>query len=364
MQDVSGSSPLSSTGQTHNSNSRFTSTAGKYSNGGRVGRRTCARIRHLPLAGLLAGRRTPGAEPALVRPVTCANRPVIGPVTLTTWPPPGALGGPFLPVTVAAFASSRDVLAVVAIRSTPRSGPAREGRALAEGSAARELGAPRVSVRRCAAAAPREEPGAPRRTGTLAGHRLSGCPFRALTLPMPGAGRWRRIAARLALCRSLAASPVSTGGKRSRPANEPGIHAYRSVSARRSRFSGKADRRAYWPVMRVLDQGRLYGQRTAAWIGRRRSMAPVVGQGLGLRSRTVAPVPGTGRPGAVMRGNCDFLLLLRGPLTLPCAPGRARIEPNRGCAVGVLPGQACRVPAGPHVAVPGCRAPAVSGGKG
>ena len=44
---------------------RTASTAGKYSNGGRVGRRTCVRIGHLPRLGLLAGHRVPGAEPAL-----------------------------------------------------------------------------------------------------------------------------------------------------------------------------------------------------------------------------------------------------------------------------------------------------------
>ena len=79
------------------------------------------------------------------------------------------------------------------------------------------------------AGAPGEEQGAPWRMGTLAGGRPSGCPLRALTPPMPGSGRWRWTAARLALCRSLAASPVSTGGNRSCPEDRPGTHAYRRL---------------------------------------------------------------------------------------------------------------------------------------
>jgi hypothetical protein len=84
----------------------------------------------------------------------------------------------------------------------------------------------------CAPAdAPGEESAAPRCTGTLAGSRPSGCPLRALMQPMPGSGRWRRTAARLALCRSRAASPVSTGGNRSCTEGRPGTHAYRRLGA-------------------------------------------------------------------------------------------------------------------------------------
>ena len=104
------------------------------------------------------------------------------------------------------------------------------------------------------------------------------------------------------------------------------------------------------------------GRRAAAWMGRRRSRAPVVGQDLGLRFRTVEPVP-EGGPLAVMFGNWDFGLLRWGRLTLPGLPRRARIESNRRRAVGVLPGQACWVPAGPHVAVLGCRVPAACSGE-
>jgi hypothetical protein len=103
--------------------------------------------------------------------------------------------------------------------------------------AARWCAAP-LQAQECAVAqpsapadAPREEAGALRSTGTLAGGRLSGWPLRALTPPMPGSGRWRPTAARLALCRSRAASPVSTGGNRSCPEDRPGTHAYRRVFA-------------------------------------------------------------------------------------------------------------------------------------
>jgi hypothetical protein len=41
------------------------------------------------------------------QPVTCANRPVIGPMTLVAWSRPGPPGGPFLPAAVAAFASAQ-----------------------------------------------------------------------------------------------------------------------------------------------------------------------------------------------------------------------------------------------------------------
>jgi hypothetical protein len=106
---------------------RTAGTAAKYSNGGRVGRRTCVRIGYFPGWGLLARRWLPGAG----QPVTWANTRLIGSVTLVTWPPPGSPGGPFPPVTAAAFASSPVELAVLAVRSTPGScarGPWPRGR--------------------------------------------------------------------------------------------------------------------------------------------------------------------------------------------------------------------------------------------
>ena len=99
---------------------RTASTAAKYSNGGRVGRRTCVRIGHLPRLGLLAGHRIPGANRRwsvchLGKSLSHRSRDSCRRVT--TGPP----GGPFPPVTVAAFASSPVALALLAVRSTPRS---------------------------------------------------------------------------------------------------------------------------------------------------------------------------------------------------------------------------------------------------
>jgi hypothetical protein len=54
MQEVSGSSPLSSTGQKRNSNSRIASTAAKYRNRNPLGCRRSVRIGHLRGPGLLA----------------------------------------------------------------------------------------------------------------------------------------------------------------------------------------------------------------------------------------------------------------------------------------------------------------------
>jgi hypothetical protein len=84
-------------------------------------------------------------------------------------------------------------------------------------------------VQPCAPAdAPREETRRAAEHGDF-GRRPSGWPLRALTPPMPGSGRWRRTDARLGLCWSLAASPVSTGGNRSCPEGRPGTLAYRRV---------------------------------------------------------------------------------------------------------------------------------------
>jgi len=155
---------------------RTGSTAGKYSNGGRVGRRTYVRIGHLPPAGA-AGRAADSRRLAgSGQPVTWANPRLIGPVTLAIWSPPGPHGGPLLPVTVAAFASGPAALAVLAVRSTPRS-PRLLARAARSLTGARRAGPARramVSVRRwarwCAAplrrrVAPWRSPRACRRAG-------------------------------------------------------------------------------------------------------------------------------------------------------------------------------------------------------
>ena len=179
----------------------------------------------------LARRRIPGAEQALasLSPGRIPALPV--PCPLATWPPSGPPRGPFLPVTVAAFASSP--MCWLPWRSGPLPGAALacQDCALVDGSAARGLGAPRVSVRRWAA-------GALRRSG-------AGC---------------------------AVAQPYAPAG------------AHIVQPARRMRFQAR-------------------------------------------------------RTG-------DFLLLRRGPLTLPCAPGTARIESNGGCAVGVLTGRPAGCPPG------------------
>ena len=66
-----------------------------------------------------AAGRTPGSRRWIGggQPVTWANPSLVGPVTLAAWSPSGPPGGPFLPVTVAGFASG---LAALAVRSTPR----------------------------------------------------------------------------------------------------------------------------------------------------------------------------------------------------------------------------------------------------
>jgi hypothetical protein len=175
------------------------------------------------------------------------------PVTLTTWSPPGSPGGSFLPATVAAFASSPAALAVLAVRSTPRSRVRWPGsRWLTAGSARRwcPSGAGRAGALRGSGAGLRHgvacgpagalvrhvtEPGAVRRAGIWPGvsRSVTQSGFDAVDARswLPSMAGWRRAAARLAPCRSLIASPVSTGGKRNRPVDRPGTHAYRRFSS-------------------------------------------------------------------------------------------------------------------------------------
>jgi hypothetical protein len=93
MQEVSGSSPLSSTGQKLNSNESNSEYSSKVSNGGRVGRRTCVRIGRLLPAGLLG--RTPDFRRCIDagQRATWGNTRLIGPVTFATWSPPALLEG-------------------------------------------------------------------------------------------------------------------------------------------------------------------------------------------------------------------------------------------------------------------------------
>ena len=150
---------------------------------------------------------------------------------LPVWPPrlsPAAAAAGHLPtVTQAATASQGRAFADGRLGASRRwcesgAGPAgglrRSGAGLRRGAALRA---------RRRAAGPREVPGAAH--GDLAEHRPSGCLLRALTLRMPGPGRWRRTGAGLALCRSLAASLVSTAGEHSRPIDGLGTRAYRRL---------------------------------------------------------------------------------------------------------------------------------------
>ena len=84
---------------------RTASTAGKYSNGGRVGRRMCVRIGRISPIDVAGTTPDSRSWTEAGQPVTWANPRLIGPVILATWPPPSPLEGPFLPATVAAFAS-------------------------------------------------------------------------------------------------------------------------------------------------------------------------------------------------------------------------------------------------------------------
>jgi hypothetical protein len=152
-------------------------------------------------------RRWPALSPAQI-----AQSSV--PVTLATWSPPGPPGGPFLPVTVAAFASSQPCWPPWRSGPLPGAALANQGRAFASGrrGARAQRVVPMVSVRRCArlvrCAAQAQgcavaQPDAPvgvqvvrqvrnqvrRGARDLAGCQPPSAPVGALALPMPGPGR-------------------------------------------------------------------------------------------------------------------------------------------------------------------------------
>jgi hypothetical protein len=112
MQEVSGSSPLSSTGQKRNSNGSNSEYSSKVQQRRPPGPRYVCSDRISPQLGAagptLASRRGPACD--------LGNTRLIGSVTLATWSPSGSPGGLFPPVTVAAFASSPVELAVLAVR--------------------------------------------------------------------------------------------------------------------------------------------------------------------------------------------------------------------------------------------------------
>ena len=122
---------------------RTASTAAKYSNGGHPGRRTCIRSGIFPRASCLqdSGFQTLNQRWSAchLRKSPC-HRSRDSCHSITTGPP----GGPFLPVTVAAFASSPAALPVLAVRPLPGASRllARPARSLTAGSP-RRLGASR-----------------------------------------------------------------------------------------------------------------------------------------------------------------------------------------------------------------------------
>ena len=87
---------------------RTASTAAKYSNGGRLGRRTCIRTGVL-IAARAAGRTADTRWRSVTRPVSWANSISLGAVTLAVCSRPGSCRRPRLTVTVAVFADGRRV---------------------------------------------------------------------------------------------------------------------------------------------------------------------------------------------------------------------------------------------------------------
>ena len=222
---------------------RTGSTAAKYSNGGRLGRRTCVRIGIFPRAGLLAGQRIPDAEPALsafhlrksprhrsrysCRLVTA--RPSWRAISacdccrICKWPSgAGHRGGPVhsqearLPARARVFADgrlgvwARRIAPIVSVGAGPTGALRRSGAGSLRGATLRAVGAPVRHLRNQARRSARD----------VAGCQASGDPVMALTLPTPCpwrpsmAGWWRCAATRLTACRSLVASSANTSGKR------------------------------------------------------------------------------------------------------------------------------------------------------
>src|ERR1700722_6703310 len=119
MQEVSGSSPLSSTGQKPNSNNSNSEYSRKVQQRRPSGPPYVCSDRIFPQLGAAGPPSACRCGTGAGQPVTWANTRLIGSVTLATWSPPGSPAGPFPAVAVAAFASSPVELAVLAVRSTP-----------------------------------------------------------------------------------------------------------------------------------------------------------------------------------------------------------------------------------------------------
>ncbi len=203
MQEVSGSSPLSSTGQKRNSkdsNSGYSrkvaGTAGKYSNGGQLAAVCVFGSGIFSRLGLLAGHRIPGAEAALVSlsPGKSPPRRSRDSRHLVTTRLPG---GPCPSVAVAAFASGPATLGVLA-RPMCSQEPhllTRAARSLTAGSARARTARRWVSGRRWACwccdaqargcAATRSRRGATQPADEVRARRIAGAPSSP-----PGVPRW------------------------------------------------------------------------------------------------------------------------------------------------------------------------------
>ena len=115
MQEVSGSSPLSSTGQKHNSNRPNRQYSSKVSNGGPMERRTCVRIKLVPFYGLLAGL----CVAAVLWVASWAKSRSREPVTLAASLRPGCCGRLCLRRLLPRFAGGRRAAVPSIQRSTP-----------------------------------------------------------------------------------------------------------------------------------------------------------------------------------------------------------------------------------------------------
>ena len=195
MQEVSGSSPLSSTGQKLNSNGSNSEYSSKATAAGWppyvCSDRACSRA-------TVAGRAPDSRRWTSVgQPVTWANTCLIGPVTFATRSPSDPPAGPFLPAAVAAFASGLAALGVPTgaihyreprhLAGTARSQTAGAARGLSAWCRWRLPGAGRAgALRRLGAGCAVAEPDAP--VGALVGQMTNQA--RGGARAWPGAGRW------------------------------------------------------------------------------------------------------------------------------------------------------------------------------
>jgi hypothetical protein len=266
MQEVSGSSPLSSTGQKRNSNESNSEYSRKVQQRRPVGPPYVCSDRRVTPLGLLAWLRVPALNrrcsachlgkslPDRSRDSCClvahrlSWRAIPGRDCCRICKGPGRAGGPIhvqepcLLARVARSVTVGSARGLGAPRRWCRSGAGPAGALRRSCAGWRRSAALRAGRR---ADVPREEPGAPRRGA----RHLAGCrprpsdrPPQALTLPMAGPGHrrslnGRRAAAQLAPCRSPRHQPGQYGRQAQPPVDRPGKRAYRRLCAA-CRWSG------------------------------------------------------------------------------------------------------------------------------